>query len=145
MITKKETAGKKKWWHFWSKFFGKSEGATESAVILLHKQRSELESIIREDGRVAHPVGQAILNGELETLRKNLDAAVEALKNPAGGVGAFDVGVGLGRLCDASLKDPKWALHAAVGTERCRTRVAKVLRAVEEIAERLKRDARTGQ
>ena len=130
----------------WSKLFGKSGEAKGSAATRLDEARCELAAIVQEDGRVAHPIGQEILLRELQALQENLTAAIEKLQNTAdgkdGGIGSYEVGVGLRRLCDATLNDPKWALHAAVGTDRCRTRVAKVLRTVEEVSERLKRDTR---
>ncbi|UCF43339.1 MAG: hypothetical protein JSV99_12365 [Planctomycetota bacterium] len=132
----------------WSKLFGKSGEPKGSAAKQLEEARCELVAIIEEDGRVANPIGQKILLGELQTVRNNLTSAVEALQNPAkamqAGVTSYDVGVGLRRLCDATLNDPKWALQAAVGTERCRTRVAKVLRTIEEVADRLNPDTRAG-
>jgi hypothetical protein len=115
--------------------------AQGNPVRLLEQARLELAGIVQEDGHVANPVGQNILLRELQTLQKNITAAAEALKNPAAGIGPYEVGVELGRLCDATLKDPKWALHTVVGTDRCRSRVAKVLRTVEGIAELLKREA----
>lgn len=132
----------------WSKLFGKSGEAKDSTATRLDQATREIDAIIQEDGRVANPIGQKILLGELETLRKNLTLAVEAMQNPAMAMQAkitsHDVGVGLKRLCDATLNDPKWALQAAVGTDRCRTRVVKVLRMVEEIAKQLTRDTCSG-
>ena len=119
--------------NFWHKLFGNSGDIKQTATKQLEKARRELEAIIREDGRVANPIGQQMLLGELETLRKNLNMAFEVLQNPD----ENDVGGDLKRMCDATLNDPKWALHKVVGTEKCRTRVAKLLRDVEKIATRL--------
>jgi predicted transcriptional regulator len=127
------------------RLFGKKK-IEQIAATRLDKAKCEIAAIVQEDGRVANPIGQKILLGELETIQKNLTLALESLQNPAdakqAGITSYNVGVGLKRLCDATLNDPKWVLQAAVGTDRCRTRVAKILRTVEEIAERLMHDTR---
>ena len=78
-----------------------------SAVKRLEEAQRELAAIVQQDGRVAHPVAQEILRRELQTLMENLAAAVEALQKEAdgkhGGLGSHEVGIGLGRLCDATL------------------------------------------
>lgn len=132
---------------FWTRIFGSGSGPELSVVKQLEKARQELAAIAQQDGRVAHPIGQKILQGELQGLQQNLAAAVEALQKAGDGgsksIGSHDVGVGLGRLCDDTLHDPKWALQKNVGTERCRTRVAAVLRTVERIAKQLQREQKT--
>ena len=129
--------------NFWNKLFGNSGEPKHSYTKQLEKARHELEAIIQEDGRVANPIGQKMLLGELETLRKNLNLAFEGLQNSSE-IASYDVGDGLKHMCDTTLNNPKWALQAAVGTERCRTRVAKLLRDVEKIAIRLRNSTHRG-
>lgn len=121
---------------FFRDLFARRSGSApgRDAAKRLDKARCEVAAIAQQDGRVAHPVAQEILRREMETLQQNLSAAVEALQKEAdgkhGGLGSYEVGVGLGRLCDATVNDPKWALQGMVGTPRCRDRVAKVLHTV---------------
>lgn len=114
-----------------------------TAAKRLDKAMRELADIAQQDGRVGHPIGTQILQRELQGLQDNLAAAVDALQKAGDGgaksIGSHDVGVGLGRLCEDTLHNPNWALQKNVGTDRCRTRVAQVLRSIEEIAKKLSR------
>ena len=133
---------------FLDKLLGAKPSAESSvadqATKRLNKAQRELAAIAEQDGRVGHPLGQQILTRELTGLQENLTAAVEALgqatSGRGGSIGVQDVGAGLARMCQATLHDPKWVLQKNVGTDRCRRRVAGVLRSVEKVAEQLRLD-----
>ena len=128
---------------FWAKLFGRKQNCADAAEVA-----GRIGELIRrldagtQDAGASSNVGRLDWRREVGNIKENMVAAVNALltgRDPDGKpISTVHVGVGLGRMCLATLGDPQWAgpFGIAMGRDAW-SEVGGVLKEVQAIGRQL--------